>query len=293
MKFNGVLKAGQNKLTVGNKTGNSSGMNKGQNIIIVFMVTMLILACDMPWDPGPQPNYFDSNEFQPMLNVLGIIQPGTSNRLPLTFVHLEKSHAYLEFPDSLEVGDAKVELYLYHESSLIDTISLIYTDFGGIFLKPEYRHWQLETADSILGGQTYHISCIKSGYPELTSITTVPLVPVIQNDSVTINADQCEFTILRDTRVGLYDIYLERGEKVNYKRLLLPKTGNTEVKIPLENDSVKEGKLIIYAYDKKLSEYMTYNIIIKPQTYQSNYSTVHNGYGCFGSMNLLEKTLSF
>ena len=61
----------------------------------------------------------------------------------------------------------------------------------------------------------------------------------------------------------------------------------------LENDSASEGKLIIYAYDIKLSEYITYNIIIKPQTYQSNYSTVNNGFGCFGSMNLLEKTLTF
>ncbi len=270
-------------------------MNKlnSKYFIIVPFVTFLMIACDLPWNPGPQPTYFDTHDFQPGLNVLGIIRPGTTKGLPQSFVHLEKSHAYLDFPDSLEVKDAKVQLYLYHESTIIDSTLLIYTDFGGLFLKHEYRHWQLESANSTLGGQTYGISCKKSGYPALTAITTVPLVPVIQNDSISINAGQCEFTLLRDTRVGAYDIYLIFGKKQYYKRLLPSGVGNTAVKIYLENDSVKEGKLVIYAYDLKLSEYITYNIVIKPQTYQSNYSTVNNGYGCFGSLNLLEKTLTF
>ena len=62
---------------------------------------------------------------------------------------------------------------------------------------------------------------------------------------------------------------------------------------PPEQSSESAGLLIIYAYDLQLSEYMTYNVSIKPNTYRSDYSTVDNGFGCFGSLNIYSKVIDF
>ena len=62
---------------------------------------------------------------------------------------------------------------------------------------------------------------------------------------------------------------------------------------PPEQSSESTGLLIIYAYDLQLSEYITYNVSIKPNTYRSDYSTVDNGFGCFGSLNVFSKMINF
>ena len=88
-------------------------------------------------------------------------------------------------------------------------------------------------------------------------------------------------------------IFLEINQKEYAGRFVRPETGNINATIQFERKNASEAILTIYAYDQKLSEYVTYNIIIKPQTYQSTYSTVENGYGCFGSLNILKKTITF
>jgi len=52
-----------------------------------------------------------------------------------------------------------------------------------------------------------------------------------------------------------------------------------------------KGFLAIYAYDLNLTKYFTASISIKPNTYQPAYSTVQNGYGSFGSLNILYKNI--
>ena len=81
----------------------------------------------------------------------------------------------------------------------------------------------------------------------------------------------------------------------NYYRTQVnkPETGNINADFTFNRDSEAEGKLVIYAYDLKLSEYMTYNLSIKPNAYQPPPSTVDNGYGCFGSFNMLERVVEF
>ena len=57
--------------------------------------------------------------------------------------------------------------------------------------------------------------------------------------------------------------------------------------------NVHAGQVKIIAYDYHLSEYITYNVNIKPNTYRDDYSTVENGYGCFGSLNITEQEIYF
>jgi hypothetical protein len=273
--------------------GNKMLRFKGRILINILFIIFFIVSCDLPWEPGPQPSYLDNERFQPKLNILGIIRPGNIVGHPLSFIHLERSHGYLNFPDSLEVGDAQVRLFLYDGTKIIDSTTFRYTNFGGIFATHEYRSMKIDTIAGRLARKTFGISCKRSGYPELAGQTTVPEIPAIVDANIEINNGEIKFSILRDDLVGVYDVYLRYGQQQINVRFIRPEQGNTSVKLGYNQEETTTGELTVYAYDLNLSKYITYNIIIKPQTYQTTYSTVENGYGCFGSLNILEQTLNF
>jgi len=92
---------------------------------------------------------------------------------------------------------------------------------------------------------------------------------------------------------ALYDVYLIIGQKTCTDRIQRPEAGDIAVTIAIEQSGETAGLLIIYGYDLQLSEYITYNVIIKTNTYRSDYSTVDNGFGCFGSLNIFSKMITF
>jgi len=264
----------------------------GDLFLVIFML-LFTFSCDLPWEPGPQPAYLESDGYTKKMNVLGVIRPGRTGNFPLSFVHLERSYDFYNIPDSLEINDANVQIFRHNGQTIIDTIQMVYTDADGRFKRPEYRSDELSTDSVLLAGQTFGILCERSGYPALSAQTTVPLIPEIVNDRIDIGSASISFSILRDERVKVYDVYMNSGNIQTSKRLIRPETGNTYVSIAWITSQENEAKLTIYAYDLFLSAYITFNIIIKPQTFQSTYSTGDNGYGCFGSINILEKTIRF
>lgn len=260
-------------------------------IFLLLLATLLLMiGCENPLlSPGPQPSYFDKQEFHPLLNIFGVLRPGTQNDMGLTFIHLEKSFPFNSYPDSVEIKDAQVTLYRYEMNVIVDSLIFIYTDFDSTFKKLEYRHQEFFPQ----ARERYGISCRKEGYPELTSQTTMPSIPVIIDDTVQRVGTLYTFSIRRDSLAELYDITLWDGEKTHFQRLRRPETGNIDVEFHLDDNYHSEGILFIYVYDSKLAEYLAYNVSIKPNTYRAEYSTVNNGFGCFGSLNMLEKTVFF
>ena len=266
-----------------------SGLTRRMLALLLAGVGSLVGCENIVTDFGPQPAYVDEHEHKPMLNVFGVLRPDAENGKVLSFVHLERSFPYAVGIDTILVTDAIVRVMEYEEGTLARSIELGYTDMDETFPTMEYRR-----PDFIpKSGQTYGISCVREGYPELTSSTTVPSAPEIVDDSVRIEPSRLSFSMLRDSRVGLYDIYLFTEQNVYIERIRRPEVGNIQVEMGLDAHLGAEGLLVIYAYDLQLSEYIAYNISIKPNTYRSDYSTVENGFGCFGSLNVLERPIVF
>lgn len=258
--------------------------------LVMIMVLGLMTGCENPITGyGPQPVYLDKQEHRPMLNVFGVLRPGTQNGMPLSFVHLEESFSVTSYPDTIEVRDADVTLFRYEWDVIVDSMSFMYTHFDSTFQRSEYRHAEFYPVEN----QTYGISCCKSGFPELTSKTTVPSVPAIIEDSIEINTNRLTFSILGDSLAALYDITLWVGEDLYNQRLRRPEVGNIDVAFDLDTNHGPSGVLLVYAYDLQLSKYMTYNVNVKYNSYRSDYSTVENGLGCFGSLNVLERIVTF
>ncbi len=262
----------------------------GAITILLLFSTTFINNCENPITGyGPQPRYIENLSFIPMLNILGVLRPDTLEGLPQSFVHLEKSYPFNEFPDSTIITDAQVILYKYEGTAIVDSVRLTYSNYQANFQTWEYRDstYFPET------GVSYGISCNRQGFPNLKGLTCVPQIPVIDDDSIQITAERLSFKIKRDSQVALYDIYFLVGDRTYQSRLRRPETGDTEVVLELNQLPAGEGELLVYGYDLNLSEYITYNISIKPNTYRAPYSTVENGYGCFGSLNVYKKTFGF
>ena len=241
-------------------------------------------------DFGPQPRFEDQESHQPMLNVFGVLRTDYQDGMPMSFVHLEESYSIYTDPDTLLIPDAQVKIYSLLEDAVSDSFTLEFTSYNQLFETQAYRHRTFVPQP----GETYQISCRKDGYPELVSQTTVPMVPRILNPTIHPDEKIFTFSIVHDSLVGLYDCYLQVGDKIYSKPIKRADSGNTDVQFDLEDlTDDRDGALFIYAYDAKFSEYKTYNITIKPNSYRTDYSTVENGFGCFGSLNILGIPLSF
>jgi len=258
-------------------------------LLIIIITLMLTLSCEkLITGYGPQPCYIHKPSADPKLNILGVLRPDSLNSKPTSFVHIEKSFPVTISEDSLEIKDADVTIYHYNHDELVDSIKFVWTDLDGTFKKCEYRNGDFFP----LSGHTYKIKCRRDGYPELIGETTIPGKPVIIDGFEKGDEENLSFSILRDSLACVYDVYLLIGEKSYFKRIKRPDEGNVRVEFKTDIiDSEDSATILIYAYDLNLSEYITYNVGIKPNTYRDEYSTVINGYGCFGSINLLKNEI--
>lgn len=261
---------------------------------ILGLLIIAILLIDVPGcanlitDPGPQPTEIEKTGYQPKLNILGVLRPDNITGKPMSYVHLEHSHPISEWEDSFIIPDARVKLYVYQGQSIIDSMLMVYSDQNSLYTQSEYRIKDFYP----IAGKTYKISCVKDNFFKLTGITTIPLIPIVMGD-INIKNNTIAFNIVRDELAALYDIYLYMNGKVFSDRFQRPENGNISITLTYERSNEEHGELVIYAYDINLSEYITYNISIKPNTYRSDYSTVDNGFGCFGSLNIYKTTIQF
>lgn len=236
---------------------------------------------------GPQPVFIGDNTFLPGLNIFGIIRPDSIASQPMTYVHVEKTRpAISNKPDSFRVTDAQVILYKIENNIEIDSIILTYSNPGSVFIREEYRPGKFNPQ----AGEHYKIVCRKTGLPELTGETVVPAVPQLEGNMVNIKGNIVQFDITGDTSATMYDVYLVADSNTYMQRIIREKNGNSHINIIVNKVPKAGARLTIFAYDRNLSEYFNEaNVFIKPNTYRPPFSNVQNGYGCFGSLNLMVK----
>jgi hypothetical protein len=267
---------------------------KIQRLILFCLVISFVLSgCgkDSAFDffVGGQPDFIGDHKFIPGLNIFGIIRPDSIQSVPMTFVHVEKAiPAISDESVTFSVDHVHVVFYKIENNIIIDSIILSYSNPHALFPLPEFRPGRFTPK----AGEHYKIKCSAKDLPDLTSETSVPEVPQIAGDSVITSGNKIQFSIKNDSSAALYDAYLDVNGTIYSQRIVRENNGKTNVKIEV-NENIKSGaQLTLYAYDIKLSEYFAAaNLSFKPNTFRPPFSNVQNGYGCFGSMNILVKKL--
>ena len=259
------------------------------HMIVTGAVLILLLTAECnninPVSPGPQPVILEETRHTPLLDVFGVLRPDTVEGMPLSYVHLEFSYPADDIPDSSIVADGFVTVIRESGDASFDSLLLVYTGFN-IFPKAEYRHAALFPERG-----TYRLICRKEGFPVLTARTVMPGVPVVPEDSIRVRDGWLDFVIERDEEAALYEVVLENGRLVIRDRFIRPESGNTAVSLSVKNLPGGSCRLTVFAFDLNMSRYLTANLSIKPNIYQKDFSTVENGYGCFGSLNIYKKCI--
>lgn len=234
---------------------------------------------------GPQPNFIDDNKFVPGFNILGVLRPDSLGNLPMSMVHVERVlPAIGNENDSLEVTDARIMVYRILNDQAVDSTQFNYTKNDTLYAIYKPMVFRPKA------GERYCIKCSNSYLPILTSETVIPDIPVIVDDDVNVSQGSITFSIQNNSSASMYDAYLYIGDRQFTYRVMQPENENTQVVIYYSGIISSDAKLVIYAYDKNLTKYFTApNVFIKPNTYRPPFNNVENGYGCFGSMNLLVK----
>ncbi|MBN1782687.1 hypothetical protein JW948_16240 [bacterium] len=256
-------------------------LKKGLMLLLVFW------GCDSynPMSPGPQPEVMEPAAFQDMLNVFGVLRPDSLHTLPLSFVHVEFAVPYGDDLDSTRVTDAEVLITPVEDKDATGSITLTYTDFD-VFETAEYRHRSLFPVSG-----TYRLRCSRPGFPVLEAETVMPGKPVIRDDRIVRSGRSISFALERDDHAGLAEAVIEGGSWTVRSRFIRPETGDIQIALTLPDESTESCLLTVFVFDLNLSAYLTANLSIKPNIYQADFSTVENGTGCFGSMNVLKRTI--
>jgi len=260
-------------------------MKRTMIILGLASISLLMARCGNIFSGyGPQPHVIDDTPYQQQLNLLGILRPDSLKGESRSFVHLEMTYPPADEYEDLTIRDAQVMLVRLAGGSLSpnDTIRLEYT-------WPENSNGDMEYYQALFfpdPGETYQIICRRDSFPELTATTTIPQPPTILPESWTITPGQLRFTLLRDSSIFAYDLFLIIDGHEYSQRLLREEEGNLDVSMNFTESGGSQAELVIYGYDQNLTEYISYNISFKPNTYLGHLSTVENGYGCLASLNL-------
>lgn len=256
---------------------------------ISFLIVILLLCsgCENPFTGyGPQPIYLTEPDDEVKLNIFGIVRPGEQQGFSMSFVHVEAAFSVTDLPDSLEVDSVNVQITSEDDTSRV--FDLVYGNPDDVFSRKDYRNQSLRPEAC----QTYSVRCEKEGYPVLTGRTTVPNIPFIVEIQIEPDNTQLYLTVARDSLAGLIEVVFQSGEQQFSTRAIRPDSGDIHVNLHIDSMGKLTGVLMIFAYDMNLSEYMTYNISVKPNSYLDMYSTVEGGHGCFGSLNFLNQTVN-
>jgi hypothetical protein len=265
-------------------------MNRKNLYQIALSLCLLLLVAGCSKDDlidlviGSQPSFIDSHQFTAGLNIFGVIRPDSVDGKPMNAIHIEKViPSVSSTDDSTTVVDYKATIYKTVNNRAIDSLCFTYK-------YPDATNTHLPTDFRPLPGNRFQIVCKSPGLPTLTAETVIPNQPEIVNNSISTTGNKVQFSIQADATAYLYDVYLFVDRTQYTQRILRAAEGNTPITIEANLSGGTTNRLVIYAYDKNLAAYLTApNLFIKPNTYRPPFSTVQNGYGCFGSLNLLTK----
>ncbi len=225
----------------------------------------------------------DKNAFVPGLNIFGIIRPDSTMGHNNSYIMLQKALPATGSDDSLEIDTAIVKVFLGYKPAENSLCYFLPTDYNGIFNDDYYRP-QCDFLPQ--AGDTILVECTYLELPVLKGFTIVPNKPFLLENTILRTENALSFDIRKDSSIFMYDIYLYYGNQiVNYLRI--PASVNTDTPVRFSQQGIDADSLVLYGYDYNFSNYyLTSNTSLNFNKYRETFTTVTNGYGVFGSLNL-------
>ena len=244
----------------------------------ILVVTLMLMSCDLPFEPGPMPRDIIPTSYTPAMNILGVIRvDGNAGN----------SYVYIQRTMTTE------EIYSFDiDPTVTQALVRIREEQGGLESQRFFSHSADTNArgmyrDSLFlpqSGKTYALHISAPEYPDISATTRVPVLPEIDSTRLILEDQHLEFTLRQDTSAFRYNLYLVFDTQILEREI----NGATTMDLPIHwNWEASLGtplELTIAASDENLTRYGSTSTALLPNTYHDDGSTVGGGYGCFGSV---------
>ena len=255
------------------------GIMKTISSAYLVIISLCLLTCDLPHQPGPMPTDIIETTFEPGLNIMGVLRG--DNERGSSFININRALTTEEiYADSIPnfsppVNHVKV------------TAQGSGTEF--LFLRGEdssdWANYQ-DTTLTALPGEIYDLEIEAPGFPTLTGTTMVPLQPKVVSNSIQVGSRQLSFQIQHHPSAFEYRMYLFFPGGVLEKTVKPNGDARLEIDWSFDESFGVPMLLGLAAQDENLTRYGNSPISFIPNTYHPEGSTVTGGYGCFGSVSV-------
>lgn len=267
--------------------------NKIQIGLLISVLILLNTSCEKVTDyylGFPLQPDFTENTFEEGMNIFGILRPDTHADFNKSFVYVQQNWPVLEFNDSsfTIIKYADIRLIEYENDVAVDTFHFPLLPPDTLFSDTLYR--PAETFIPV-PGNTYRLLCTHDNLPLATGETLFPDEPRIMPGSLSVSDKKIQFAVAPDAGIKMLDIYISSDESSGFAgRYVTNDTASTN--IILTTTGTGGVKIYIYGYDANLSTYYANsNTSLNFNKYRTTFSTLEEGFGVFGSLNLTELTV--
>lgn len=250
--------------------------------ILILSTLLLILACDLPHEPGPMPADIVETDFIPGLNIMGVLRAdGVAGQ---SFLNLNRALTTEEiYSDSIENFSPDVDYVRVRQ---------IATGNDHFFMRgaDSVIGWDnatfKDTALTALAGESYELEIKAPGFPTLTGQTSIPNKPKITDGSLVQSAGRVSIELQLDPSAHEYKLYLVFMEDALEKVVKPSDAESVKIEWNFSSTSGTPLRIMLTALDENLTRYGNSPISFIPNTYHPDASTVEGGYGCFGSLSV-------
>ncbi len=246
--------------------------------IVFFILTSVFLStCDLPHQPGPMPTDIVETEFEPGLNIMGVLR--ADNQTGSSFVNINRALTTEEiYSEGIENFSPDVDFVKVKSRK---------TGVENVFQAPEdssdWGNYRDSTLD-VIAGEVYDLEIQAHGFPTLTGTTQIPHTPQLVSNSLSMESGKINFQIQHMSSAHEYKIYLFFAASV-IEKVVKPNSGSIiDVAWSFSASRGSPIYLGLTALDENLTRYGNSPISFIPNTYHPDGSTVTGGYGCFGSV---------
>lgn len=241
---------------------------------IPIICILIFASCDLPTQPGPMPKDIVDTEFEPGLNIFGILRVDGKN-YGTSFIRVERAFFVHEIVKDNAIFVPTIDsarVRIIHDDG--DTTQFPFKDDGTY----DNENFIPET------GESYSIQIDSTDFPVLMGKTSVPNLPKVIEDRS--KADALGLAITPDTSIHLVEIYPIYGMGMDYaQRIAINNEDVIQFSVPTQHEKYGPlNRIEVYSYDKNMADYLQSLVALKPQVYNEMVRTVEGGYGVFGSV---------
>jgi hypothetical protein len=196
-----------------------------------------------------------------------------------SFIHVQRAVTTEEMYEDADLVIHNADIFMEDRAT---GLMLTFTMANDSSRKGFYYAEQFQPAP----GDSFRIRVSAPGFPDVFGMTTIPPKPRIVPGSLHTSTGEVTFELAGNSDTFEYQVFIIGEKGALDRRYAVLDQNRIVVRIALTAELGMAQMILLYAYDRNLSEYLNNPTSFIPQSFQETVHTVEGGYGCIGSLSM-------